>query len=182
MAFCGIWFDIGPSPPIRPTLGRNVVGPAWVPPERPMNKRATARRRLDDDGPPIDSQCPPTGRPETRSRPRSDARRSRGILKANLGVFDVHDGDARAVHATPLSRPTNRHNPSPRSLAALAANVPRIRRCPPEFPLPPPRADGFDVSADDLDGSLRGCLPRSDPTLNPHIAWYRKSKPVSRVR
>jgi hypothetical protein len=28
----------------------------------------------------------------------------------------------------------------------------------------------------------RGCLPGPDPTLNPHIAWYRKSKPVSRVQ
>jgi len=26
----------------------------------------------------------------------------------------------------------------------------------------------------------RGCLPRSDPTLNLHIARYRKSKPVNR--
>jgi hypothetical protein len=25
----------------------------------------------------------------------------------------------------------------------------------------------------------RGCLPRPDPTLNPHIAWHRKSKPVT---
>ena len=25
----------------------------------------------------------------------------------------------------------------------------------------------------------RGCLPGSDPTLNPHIAWYKKPKPVT---
>ncbi len=25
----------------------------------------------------------------------------------------------------------------------------------------------------------RGCLPGPDPTLNPHIDWYRKSKPVT---
>jgi hypothetical protein len=25
----------------------------------------------------------------------------------------------------------------------------------------------------------RGCLPGSDPTLNPHIAWYKKTKPVN---
>ena len=28
----------------------------------------------------------------------------------------------------------------------------------------------------------RGCLPRSDPTLNPHIAWYKKPKPVKHRR
>ena len=27
----------------------------------------------------------------------------------------------------------------------------------------------------------RGCLPGSDPTLNPHIAWYKKPKPVNYI-
>ena len=30
-----------------------------------------------------------------------------------------------------------------------------------------------------VSSGTRGCLPGSDPTLNPHIRWYRKSKPVN---
>lgn len=41
------------------------------------------------------------------------------------------------------------------------------------------RVCGFRLGQGHGSGLTRVCLPRSDTTLNPDIAWYGKSKPVS---